>query len=205
MLTRRRLAVLTGCAVAAAGLPVAARAAVPGAAAFIKQAGDRFLAVINAPGTMRGKQQQLRQIVEQDVDVTGVGRFVLGRFWRVATPAEQQQYMAVFRQILVYNVTTRIGDYKGATFTIGRTTARAEGTVVDTTINAPNNPPTQVQWVVQDVGGQPKIVDVIAEGTSMRLTQRSDYASVIVQNGGKVAALIAAMQHQLAGLQAQPG
>ncbi len=29
------------------------------------------------------------------------------------------------------------------------------------------------------ISGSPKIVDVIAEGTSLRLTQRSDYASYL--------------------------
>jgi phospholipid transport system substrate-binding protein len=48
-------------------------------------------------------------------------------------------------------------------------------------------------------GGSPKIVDVVAEGTSLRLTQRSDYASYLSQHGNNVDALIAAMKAQLSG------
>ena len=56
-----------------------------------------------------------------------------------------------------------------------------------------------------DYFGELKIVDVIAEGASLRLTQRSEYSSVISRNGGRVAALLDAMKQQIAQLQAQEG
>ncbi len=69
---------------------------------------------------------------------------------------------------------------------------------MNTTVERPNNPPTQVDWIISEASGNPKIVDVVAEGTSLRLTQRSDYASYLHQNNGSVAALIEAMRHQVA-------
>jgi phospholipid transport system substrate-binding protein len=53
--------------------------------------------------------------------------------------------------------------------------------------------------------GQPKVVDMIAEGTSLRLTTRSEYAAVIQRNGGRVAALLDAMRSQIAQLAAREG
>jgi phospholipid transport system substrate-binding protein len=38
---------------------------------------------------------------------------------------------------------------------------------------------------------------VIAEGTSLRLTQRQDYASFLSHNGNSIPALIAAMHQQV--------
>ena len=55
-----------------------------------------------------------------------------------------------------------------------------------------------MQWLIADVNGQPKIEDVIAEGTSLRLTQRSDYVSYLQHNGESVQALINALRQQLA-------
>ena len=40
-------------------------------------------------------------------------------------------------------------------------------------------------------------MDVVAEGTSLRLTQRSDYASYLTHNGNDVEKLIAAMRRQI--------
>jgi phospholipid transport system substrate-binding protein len=54
-----------------------------------------------------------------------------------------------------------------------------------------------VGWAVDEVDGSPKIVDVIVAGTSLRITTRNDYASVITSNGGQVSALLTAMQGQI--------
>ena len=69
--------------------------------------------------------------------------------------------------------------------------------MVSTVIKRPSQPPANVDWVVQQVGGAPKIVDVVADGTSMRLTQRSDYASFIVHNNESIQALLDAMKKQV--------
>ena len=41
--------------------------------------------------------------------------------------------------------------------------------------------------------GQPKIEDVVAEGTSLRITRRSAYTAYLDRNGGNVDALLTAM------------
>ena len=55
-----------------------------------------------------------------------------------------------------------------------------------------------MQWVVSQATGRPKIIDVIAEGISLRVTQRSDYAAFISRNNNDVSALINAMRQQAA-------
>ena len=69
--------------------------------------------------------------------------------------------------------------------------------MVTTTVERPNSPPTQVEWIISEATGSPKIVDVVAEGTSLRLTQRSDYAAFLARNNNNVQALIDAMRHQI--------
>jgi phospholipid transport system substrate-binding protein len=49
------------------------------------------------------------------------------------------------------------------------------------------------------------VVDVIAEGTSLRLTTRSEYSAVISRNGGRISALLDAMRNQVAQLAAREG
>ena len=46
---------------------------------------------------------------------------------------------------------------------------------------------------------------MIAEGTSLRLTQRSEYSAVIQRNNGQVSALLAAMRNQIQQLAAREG
>jgi phospholipid transport system substrate-binding protein len=163
-----------------------------------------MVSIINSSASTVQKQAAFQQLVFANVDVDGVARFVLGRFWRVATPQQQQEYMETFRQLLVYAVTGQTSTFQGASFTIGSAVEQPVGIVVSTTVNVPGKPPATVQWVVAMIDGQPKIIDIIAEGTSLRLTERNDYAGVISQHGGDVQPLIDAMRNQLARFQANP-
>ena len=82
-------------------------------------------------------------------------------------------------------------------FAIGRATPTAAGIEVATVVTRPDDPPTNVIWVIRDVGGGPKIVDVVAEDHSLRLTQRDDYADYLARNNDSVQALIDALKRQV--------
>jgi phospholipid transport system substrate-binding protein len=177
--------------------PTSASPASDRATAFITTAGSKFVAAINGTGTLEQRRQVLGGIVDDAVDVNGVARFCLGRFWRTATPAQQQQYLGLFRNALVVNIASRIGEYQGVRFIVGATQDRDVGELVSTTIERPNNPPVNVQWVVANASTDPKVVDVIAEGTSLRITQRDDYASFLTQHADSIDGLLDAIRHQL--------
>jgi phospholipid transport system substrate-binding protein len=199
MLHRRSLLSLTaGIAGTAAFGRARADATTDRAVAFVKQTGDALVGVINGPGDNAQKRMALTQIMDRTVDVPGVARFSLGRFWRVATPEQRQRYMETFHQVLVNNISAKLGEYEGVRFTVDRAVPGQGGVQVDTTVLRPNQPPTSVGWVIANPTSNPKIVDVIAEGTSLRLTQRSDYASFLTHNNDDIDALISAMQRQVA-------
>jgi len=196
MLDRRSL--VLAAVVVVLGRPAAAADEITEAKAFVQRTGDAILSVINGDLSPGDKHQALARIVIQDVDVDGVARFALGRFWRLASPAQRETYLSLFRQYLVFNVTGRLAQYKGTTFKLGRATPMNGDVSVTTTIYEPNNQPADLQWMVSFESGGPKIVDLVAEGTSLRVTQRSEYASVITRNGGQdVQALLDAMHAQL--------
>jgi phospholipid transport system substrate-binding protein len=169
------------------------------AASFIRATGAELVDVINGPGTPEAKSAAMARIVDSRVDVDGIAKFCLGRFWRVATPAERTQYEELFHRVLVLNVTAKIGDYKGVGFKVGRAVPREEGVMVATTVTRPGQAPAEVDWLVKSIDGTPRIIDVVAEGTSLRVTQRSDYASFITHHNDSVAALITALREQTAG------
>jgi phospholipid transport system substrate-binding protein len=195
MITRRNCLTLAALSALA---PLAARAqGTDKAAAFVKATGDKLVAVVNGPGSAASKRAQMTQIINSAVDVDGVGKFCLGRYWRQASPEQQKQYLSLFHEVLVTNITSKLGEYQGVTFTMGRSRQQDEETVVSTTVVRPNNAPTAVDWIIANPTSDPKIIDVVAEGTSLRLTQRSDYASYLTHNNGSIDALIAAMKSQI--------
>lgn len=178
----------------------AARAQPPSSAAaeaFITQSGDKLVGIINSNASPAQKSTDLRQLVGQIVNVNQVATYVLGRYNDIATPAQKEQFHRLFRQLLSYNITYQIRSYKGVSFVVNGATPQGNNIVVNTTISSPGKAPAAVGWVVEDEAGQLKIIDVIAAGTSLRITTRNDYAGVIADNGGQVSALLNAMQNQI--------
>ena len=203
MLTRRKsitlIATLPAAVALPATLPRPALASPAGdrAVAFIKQTGAKLVAVIDAMGSPEQRRQALGGIIDANIDVDGVARFCLGRFWNTATPAQQQQYVKLFRDMLVANISSKLGDYRGVTFDVGTVQDRDTGEVVATIVKRPNNPPANLQWLVANAAADPKIIDLIAEGTSLRLTERDDYASFLSQHGGRLDALLEGLRKQI--------
>jgi phospholipid transport system substrate-binding protein len=166
------------------------------AAHFVEQTGTELVNIVNGPGTLQAKQAALQQVVDRTVNVEDVARFSLGRFWRTATPEQQAQYVDLFHRVLMLNVTSKVADYKGVSFTMGRATPRDGDVAVTTTVNRPGLGPSRVDWIISAATGSPKIIDIVAEGTSLRLTQRSDYAAYLQRNNNNIQALIDAMRQQ---------
>jgi phospholipid transport system substrate-binding protein len=206
LLTRRRMGALAAASLFVAlgaswiGVPAWAQAAGNGdAAAFLKQFADRLVAIVNGPGGTAAKREALQPIIDGNVDVAGIARFCLARFWTTATPAQQQTYVGLFHQVLLNNISGHLGEYEGVSYSINGTHPEGGSEVVASVINRPNNPPANVSWVISTASGSPKIVDVVAEGTSMRLQQRADYTSYLQRHANSIDQLIAALQRQLNG------
>lgn len=203
----RRRALLAALAAAA---PTALGAAVTGAAAadlaaraarFIEARGEKVIAIINGNGSVDEKREAVAEVLRESVDVRGVAQFVLGRHWRTATEAQRAEYLRLFEETLVRNLSARFGELRGVTFSISRNQmASDEEAVVSTVVARPNSAPIMLDWRVAEVGGEPRIVDLVAEGTSLRITQRSEYSAVVQRSGG-IDGLLRAMRQQLAQLE----
>ncbi len=205
---KRRLLIASPALVAALfALPEHGRAEIDPAraTALVRDAGSELVAAINDQrSTVAARREKVAAVLRRAIDIEGTGRFILGRYVRQATPAELAEYNRLFDDIIVRNLSARFGEYRGVRFSLGRAQQRTEEDVlVNTIIERPSAASFSLDWRVAEVGGQPRVVDVIAEGTSLRLTTRSEYSAVIQRNGGRVAALLEAMRNQIAQLAAR--
>ncbi len=202
MPTRRQVLTMSVLLLPALAAGRGARAQAPAdplarAKAFVAQAGADLAGVVNGPGSDTQKKAALQRVVDRVIDVEDFARFCLGRFWNTATPQQQQAYTGLFHAVLMNNLSSKISQYAGVSFTEGRAAMQGAQVMVDTVVTWPDYAPYNVRWLVDVAGPTPKVVDVIAQGTSMRLTQRSDYASYLARNNFDVAALITAMRQQV--------
>jgi phospholipid transport system substrate-binding protein len=201
MLTRRTLLAASAAIVALAMLPLpraAAAATASQASEFVNTFATQLTQIVNGPEPAAQKKAALGPVIDGNVDVAKIARFCLGRFWSSATPAQQVEYTQIFHQVLLNSISGHLGDYKGVTYTLTTDHTQGADELVGTIINRPGSPAANVQWVVDSSTGSPKIIDVVAEGTSLRLTQRSDYASYLERHGNDISALLEALHRQLA-------
>ena len=204
MFTRRSLLAASAAflVLAAVGLPSRASAASASqASAFMNGFATQLIGIVNGPQAGAEKKAALGPVIDRNVDVAKIARFCLGRYWATATPAQQAEYTQIFHQVLLNNISGHLGDYKGVTYSMTGDHAQGSDELVGTIINRPNAPSANVQWVIDSSSGSPKVVDVVAEGTSLRLTQRSDYASYLERHNNDIGQLLEALHRQLAAAQ----
>jgi phospholipid transport system substrate-binding protein len=168
------------------------------AVAFIKSTSDQLVAIVNSSDPPEQKRRQLQLVVDSTVDLDDLGRFCLGRFWRIATAEQQAQYMDLFKDLLVIKIAGHLGEYRGVRVTMGLARASADTEIVVTMVERPSTPPYQVDWVVGTSGGRPKIVDLLSGGTSLRLTQSADFTAYLARHQYNIQALLTAMHWQVA-------
>jgi phospholipid transport system substrate-binding protein len=196
MTTRRRVLIAFAAVPAALTAPRAHAAPTDAATQLVDRLLKDVIGIVNGGGAQKDKQATIDHIVDERVDVAGVAQFCLGRFWRTATPAQQQEYVTLFHRVLSKSISSHIMDVHDVSYVLGRTDTRDEGIAVGSTVTRPGIAPAKLDWIVDPASM--KVIDLIAEGTSLRLTQRSDYSSFLSQNHNSIAALIDAMRRQSA-------
>ncbi|MGA8380943.1 MAG: ABC transporter substrate-binding protein [Stellaceae bacterium] len=190
---------LIGGSVLIAGILLSARPAAAAAdpAAVITNLGNQALQVLGSNVDPSQRVVRFRQLFSQDFDVPGIARFVLGRYWQIATPQQQQDFIRLFTSYIAVAYSDRLAEYSGETLRVTGSRAAADGAMVSSEIVRPNGaPPAKIDWLLTQENGAYKISDVIVEGVSMAVTQRSEFASVIQRDGGQVQGLITALRQK---------
>jgi phospholipid transport system substrate-binding protein len=167
----------------------------------VNNTSDALVAIVNSGDTAVEKRRRLRDVVDSALADQDIGRFCLGRFWRLATPDQQKQYMILFHDLLVTKIAAHLGEYQGVRVLMGPGRVSASTAIVTTTVERPGSPAYQVEWVVGQTAGGPKIVDLLAGGTSLRLTQSSDFASYLARHQYSIHELIEGMRQLVANTQ----
>lgn len=191
-MSSRRLIVAAGLALFGwTFAPAALASADP--SAFIKEVSSKAITEMApaASETVQQRAAKLKPLLEQYFDMPGIAKYMLGSYWRKATPEEQGAFTAALTDFLALSYGKRFASYTGHDMAIGRVREEGDGrATVFSTVKLPNGEPARVDWIVEEISDGLKIADVKVEGLSLADTHRQEFASVISNNGGKVSALI---------------
>ena len=196
-MTRRFLLTIISLLIALPSLTAAPNAIAADAGVFMNELWHHAVEVLSKKAPVAERLARFRQLFQADFDGPGIARFVLGRYWRSASEQEQQEFLRLFEDYVIFVYGTRLSNFNGETFKVRSSRTDESGTVVSTDIVGPSGEaPIKVDWRLITDKGVFKINDVIIEGISMLVTQRSEFASVIQRHGGQVGGLLELMRER---------
>ncbi|MBT4042714.1 MAG: ABC transporter substrate-binding protein [Rhodospirillaceae bacterium] len=198
-------------ALSVAGPPAIAkspdRPLLPGEATeLVRALGDAAVEMLsNDQLTQREKVRRFRHLLNQSFALKGIARFALGRYWRQASLTQRRRYLKLFEDYIVNSYSARFGNYAGEAFIVlaERTDDRGRA-VVSTRIQRPSGQPVDIVWHLRERLGAVRIVDVVVEGISMSLTQRSDFAAAVRTAGGDLDTFLDALEAKVRSTNVQP-
>jgi phospholipid transport system substrate-binding protein len=196
-MTRRVMLTTLSLLLAISSMSPGASAAAADASEFMNELWNRAVEVLAKKIPPAERLARFRQLFRADFDGVAIARFVLGRYWRSASEEERQEYLKLFEDYVVYVYGTRISDFNGETFQVRGSRTDGNETIVSTDVfSSGANAPIKVDWRLIPENGGFKITDVIIEGISLMVTQRSEFASVIQRHGGQIGGLLTLMREK---------
>jgi phospholipid transport system substrate-binding protein len=136
-------------------------------------------------------REHLLSVLDQGTDLTLLGRLVLGRYWRDATSRQRTEYLQLFRRYMLQTFIQRLRQYAGTDMShpgerfqiIASRPVGERDILVQSRVAPPTSQPLRVDWRLRERPGEPVIIDLIVEGISLLVTQRSEFAAVLERGG----------------------
>jgi len=160
---------------------------------FVDSLADTFIHKIFVKDKKESaKVDDFRTVFKDNCDIPFISKFVLGKAYKTASADERKAFQDAFTENVVLTWAGRFKEYAGQTIAVKGTRPAQSGQIyVDSTVISPNpnTKPIALIWRLKNNDGYYKIADLIVEGVSMVMTYRSEYAAILQNNGGSVAAL----------------
>lgn len=170
-------------AVLVAVSPAVVRAQPPNPTAEIKQQVNQILGMLRdakfraEPAGER--HSALRAVADQVFDWTEMSKRALGPHWRERTPAEREEFVRLFADVLEQAYVDKIEGYQGERVLYQGEAVEGDHAVVRTVIQTPKGQSVPLDYHLLLEGGRWKIYDVDVTGVSLVGNYRSQFNDVI--------------------------
>lgn len=181
--------------------PAAANEFSDGAKKFIEALTEEAISTLTGKDLSPDERaDRFRKLMLKNFALKGIAKFVLGRHWRTLAEPEKKEYLELFEDLMVATYADRFEKYSGEKLLVKEAEVRGEKDVlVHTSMVRVDGSarPLKVAWRVRGKVGNYKVVDIMVEGISMVMTQKSEFSSFIRQNDGGVSALMSELKKRL--------
>jgi phospholipid transport system substrate-binding protein len=158
---------------------------------LVKQTINEVLTIIRTDEQVQsGDLDRITEVMEQKIaphfDFPRMTRLAVGRPWREATPAQRQELVTEFRNLLIRSYASAFTMFRAIVVEYKplRISDDATDATVNTLIRLPGGAqPVSVDYDMQLVKGEWKVFDVRIDGASMIINYRNVFSQEI-QRGG---------------------
>lgn len=193
--TRRGLLAGVAGTVAAMGLGLGPRAALALTDAKARALVDRLVGEINAV-IASGKSESamiadFERIFARYADVNIIARSTLGADSRRASAAQMRAFTDAFRGYIARKYGKRFREFIGGKIEVQGVRTVKSWQEVEATVYLRGEAPFEVLFLVSDRSGRDLFFDMVIEGVSMRLSERTEIGAMLDANRGSIDATIA--------------
>ena len=145
---------------------------------------DQALAVLRDPqlksaDRRKERRDSLNRIISARFDFAEMARRSLGAEWRRITPAQQQEFVELYAELLRNAYTGNLESYQGEKVSYIRETRDEQYAVVETILKSPEGTQYTIDYRLHRVDPEWKVYDVVIENVSMVNNFRAQFARVL--------------------------
>ena len=142
--------------------------------------------------SQNSKETQFGELFDKNFDVPSISRFVLGKYWKQASLDQKKNFIKAFRNYVVKTYSSRFNEYSGEQLKLVNYENESNPKIflVHTVLERQDAPVIKVDWRIGKKKDRFVILDIVIEGISLAVTQRSEFVGVIEQNNGNIDKLI---------------
>lgn len=127
----------------------------------------------------RERIDRLREALNPIFDYEEMAKRALGTHWRRRTPAEQEEFVKLFRDFLERIYSDKIDLYGGEKVRFGREVIDKDFAQVESTIIKAKGEEIAVNYKLRQINGQWKVYDAVVENISIVNNYRSQFDRII--------------------------
>jgi len=151
---------------------------------LVRTAVDKAVQILKDPKLQPADKKKeridrLREAVNPIFDYEEMAKRALGTHWRRRSPAEQEEFVILFRDFLEGIYSDKIDLYGGEKVRFGRQTVDEDFAQVESTIINPKGEEIAVNYKLRRVNGKWKVYDAVVENISIINNYRSQFDRVI--------------------------
>jgi phospholipid transport system substrate-binding protein len=147
---------------------------------------------------------QMERVITNTFDTPLISRVVLSRYWKSLDEKAQTDFIDIFNRLTISTYVSRFDSYNNESFKhIAIEAMKKDRYLIKTEMLQTDDEPVSFNYIVQNDNGKWKIISVIANGINDLSLKRSEYSSVIKDQGYE--ALVKSIEQKISDLQPKTG